>query len=184
MTISISDSGNPVSTYSTDEFVSFSWTSSTDDPGTDGNIISTIITMSPDIPDEIVITNGVLTSTAIGQHFEVFTNATDSVKWIDFDDNFQTADTWSDVDARKDTINELYDFKPNQLTSIIYTYTVTATTDLGTIYSKTYDTTIINNWTPGRDLVTKYVQGENVNYNFNIIVDTPRLTITSYDVTV
>lgn len=140
----------------TTEEVSFLWESSVDDPLVDGDIISTVVSISPEKPSDIVLTHGNTSATSVGRHFEVFLPVVDGIKYIDPNLRYLSATRWEDMPAVEDVV-EMYNFTPSSEQIKIYTYLVTVTTTISS-YSESYTTTVFNNWTPGRDKVIEYTR--------------------------
>ena len=154
--ITITAYGNPSGNYLTTEEISFMWEASVDDPLVDGDILSTTVSISPDKPSDIILTDGLTSATSEGRHFEAFLPVVDGIRYLDLNLEYLSATRWEDMPAVED-VAEMYNFTPSSEQIKTYIYEVTVTTTLSS-YSESYTTTVFNNWTPGRDKVIEFTR--------------------------
>lgn len=121
---------------------------STDELG--DSVVSVVVTAVTS-NNGVILTNGSTSCNISGNYETPFTNT----KWNWFSNgNYFTVQSYNNVPS---AIGNLIRYTPDGTISQVYSYNVTATSDLGDSLSATYTITVTNDWTEGQQQIQNVI---------------------------
>ena len=123
--------------------------SATTDEG--GDSINSVVVTANTLNSGVLLTNGVTSCSISGNYETPFTDT----NWNWFSNgSYTSVQSYNNV---PNAIGNLIRYTPDDTISQVYSYVVTATSDLGDSLSETYTITVTNDWTEGQQQIQNVI---------------------------